>query len=356
MDHQGPIAGKSPATHLPRADYSLLRAVSEGLSKAGFPQNAPLILAVSGGADSVAMLSAVAQLARVGLPGPSLIVAVSVNHGLRESAADDVSWVEGLCRRLNVDFEGVSLGPCAKDEQSLRTARYRALLEVADRREIEQIATGHTADDQVETILLRLVRGAGRLGLSGIPARNGRYVRPLLALRRCELEAYLQRQGHGWLEDPSNKSMDYARNRVRHMIVPAFEEAFGKGALEHLPEAADRWRIEEVFLRREAERSLDACLEPDPAVLNLGAFASVPEELAAGVLRAWYRRLGGRPELGMRGLRDLEALVANHRGGARITLGNCCFSREGQALRCALLNSKGCEASSPPDEPSDDRS
>lgn len=189
------------------------------------PRGARVLAALSGGRDSMALLTALEELsADLDLT----LLAAHYDHGLRgeESRRDRdfaASWCEGRRIPLTVgqgDVAGEAKRTRRGVEETARTMRYAFLEETADRVGAGCIATAHNADDNVETVLLHLVRGAGLDGLTGIPPRRGRLVRPMLALSRTDIDAYLARKGVPWVEDSTNARTDYARNRIRQEVLP----------------------------------------------------------------------------------------------------------------------------------------
>lgn len=244
-------ADKRLAPFLPGRWERLARAVE-------LAPDAPVIVALSGGADSVFLL----QLAARAQSKPR-ILAVHVEHGLRgaESQAD-MAFCRDLCAKLSVPFraESLSLDPTVSGlEARARVARYRALCRAAAHCGVSTVLTGHHADDALETLLLRWMRGTRLAGLGALPARthlaplsrarerrSGNLevlnttgaaidvLRPLLAMRREEVRASLREHGFEWREDRSNESPRFARNRVRHALLPQIESACGEHALDHL--------------------------------------------------------------------------------------------------------------------------
>ena len=181
---------------------------------------------MSGGADSVALLLGLRSLAReFGL----LVHAAHLHHGLRGAEADgDLAFVRGLCARLGVPLHAARWDCRARmrrrglsGEAGLRTLRREFLARAARRANAAAIATAHTADDQLETLLMRLLRGAGLTGLGGMRPRRGPWLKPLLEATRSEVEADLRARGQDWREDGSNSDPGYLRNRIRHRVVPA---------------------------------------------------------------------------------------------------------------------------------------
>lgn len=197
-------------------------------------------MALSGGADSVLLL----HLARQAEPAHPLL-AVHVDHGLRgEESRGDAAFCARLCREqgLPLVVRQVPLDPRPQGlEARAREARYRVLVEEAQRTGTRTILTAHHADDALETLLLRWTRGTGIGGLAGLARRRGArlapgvlIVRPLLGLRRAELRVWLAEAGLEHREDSSNQDPTFARNRVRHRVLPAVEQAAGPGGIENL--------------------------------------------------------------------------------------------------------------------------
>jgi tRNA(Ile)-lysidine synthase len=255
-----------------------------------------VLVAVSGGADSVALLDVLRQLA------PSLrlsLECVHVHHGLRSEADADARFVQDLCAALAVPCHVERVGvrrepPWEGLEAEARRARYRALTARAAAVSATRIATGHTADDQAETVLMRLLQGAGPRGLAGISPERGPVIRPLLEIRRPEILAHLASRGLSWVEDATNRDARFLRNRMRHTILPALGEAFGPRIVESLGRAAALCRGFVTDLERRAASELARLAKrgPDGIVLPVGELARLPAELAAEVLLRAAAELG----------------------------------------------------------------
>jgi tRNA(Ile)-lysidine synthase len=230
-----------------------------------------VLVALSGGADSAALVAVLAELRDSGLLAG--VSALHVDHGLRPDSAADAPACADLCATLRVPFESVPVVVRPGNVQAeARRARYAALAAAAARAGASRIATGHTRSDQAETVLLRLLRGAGAKGLGAIPPRRGAVVRPLIDRSRAEVRAYLRVRGLPHLEDPTNATPRYLRNRVRAEVLPPLE-ALAPHAERALARAADLLRSDERALDGRA-RSLveggsarrDALLAEPPAV------------------------------------------------------------------------------------------
>ena len=212
-----------------------------------------VLVALSGGADSIAMLHLLRELETTGVL--TIAGVAHFNHRLRGAAADaDERFCRDLAASLDLPIEADSTdvrGLAAAEGRSLedaaRTARYAFLEAAADRLEAEAIAVGHSVEDQAETFLLRLLRGAGPRGLAGIRPRTGRVVRPLIEISRQELRDYVQERQLAFREDESNADLSIARNAVRHRLLPLLQ-AFSPSVADVLAREADIAREDEDFL------------------------------------------------------------------------------------------------------------
>lgn len=203
-------------------------------------RDVPVVLAVSGGADSVALLRAVARR-----PGGPRIVA-HFDHGLRETSGRDARFVAELAERMGLPVRlGRPPRPLASDDEAgARQARYAFLTEVARGETARYVATAHNRDDQTETVLHRILRGSGLAGLKGIP-RSREFlpgvalVRPLLDLGRREVIEYLAQLDQPYCTDPSNASSRYTRNRIRRELIPLLEHQYNPNVREALLRLAE---------------------------------------------------------------------------------------------------------------------
>jgi tRNA(Ile)-lysidine synthase len=195
-----------------------------------------VVLAVSGGADSVALLRAMLE-ARATATGTGKLIVAHLNHHLRADADAEAEWVAKLCRQLDVPLESDSVAtPLAGAdrtgvETAARTARYEFLRTVAERLGARYVVTAHTADDQVETVLHRVIRGTGLAGLAGMAAARPlspsvALVRPLLGVWRREIEDYLQSLGQTYCIDSSNEDVAFTRNRIRNRLLDQLRRDF----------------------------------------------------------------------------------------------------------------------------------
>ncbi|MDI6893902.1 MAG: tRNA lysidine(34) synthetase TilS [Bacillota bacterium] len=251
-----------------------------------------IVVAVSGGADSVALLHVMGRLAkRMGLR----LHAGHLNHLLRaDQAEEDARFVADLARSLGIPCtvgrEDVAARAASSGtglEEAGREARYAFLGRLAGDVGARRIALGHTRDDQAETVLMRIIRGAGIEGLAGIPPVRGSIVRPLLRVGHAELEEYCRQQGLTWRVDPYNFDPGYLRNRVRHHLLPCLEEVAGAGVRERLAELAEALRPDVEWLRGVEEQTLAdvSSRRGEGVLIDLGRLPALPPALRRRVLR-----------------------------------------------------------------------
>jgi tRNA(Ile)-lysidine synthase len=248
-----------------------------------------ILAGVSGGADSVCLLLILCEL------GHNVAVA-HVNHGLRAMAADeDESFTAALAQRLGLNFFArrvVLIG--GNTEASGRDARRDFFNELAAEHGFTKVALAHTLNDRVETLLFNLFRGAGAAGLASMAPVAGTTIRPLIETSRGEIEAYLQTANQPWRTDVSNFNLDFARNRLRHAVIPQLAAAFNPNLVETLGRCAEILASEEDWMRTFSEVWLNehGTREGDRLVLSVGPVASAHVALVRRVLRAALSRCG----------------------------------------------------------------
>jgi tRNA(Ile)-lysidine synthase len=274
---------------------------------ARIPAGSRVLAAVSGGSDSVALLRLLLDLA----PGGGFTVAGvgHVNHGLRGTSSErDEAFCRRLAAGLGLPFESArrDVSALAKAnrtsiEAAAREARYEALADMAGRLGADLIATGHTREDQAETFLLRLLRGAGAAGLSGIRPRRGALVRPLLPARRHELRQYLASIGQPFREDASNRDTAIPRNWVRHRLLPLLAIRLNGDIVEVLARQAGVLGDENGLLDQLSDDAARLVVTPGhegALAMDRAAMLALPPAVARRVVRQSLGRLAGRRFLG----------------------------------------------------------
>ena len=285
------------------------------------PPGVRVVAALSGGADSVALTLLLGELAEQA--GFVLAGVAHLNHGLRPAAAADEQFCRELAAALAlpIDVERVDVAQAARRGRiSLEAAGHRErqafFRRAGARLRADRVATGHHRDDQAETLLMRLIRGAGPDGLAGIRPRAGCVVRPLLHVPRAELRAWLQERGQPFREDETNRDPAFTRNRVRLELIPFLEARFSPSIAGVLARTAEIVRADGEWLDAAADGvAADILLlgEPD-AALDAAALLSQPPALARRLVRRALQHVAGRrPEFG-----TVERLlaVASAPGGA----------------------------------------
>lgn len=308
------------------------RTLEEALDRLAL-RDRHLLVAVSGGVDSTALLHGLHVLSsRRGLK----LSIGHVNHGLRgaESEADEQA-VRGLAAALGLPIQTERVAPETLREgsssrlrptlqEAARALRYRALRAIAARADASCIATAHTADDQAETVLMRVLRGCGPDALGGIPERSadGHLVRPLLGTSRHEILAYARAEGLAWREDGSNANPRFTRSRLRHAWLPGLAEEFNPQLLRAIGKLAEAQRRDSAWLESLVDAEVDRrlAIERDAVEIDCVDFERLPDALAWRLARRALLALGLGRELTEVHLRRVLTMLRTGRPGATIEL------------------------------------
>lgn len=224
-----------------------------------------VIAGISGGADSVCLLFVLLEMQKIfGIE----VVAVHVNHGIRGDAAQaDEDFTVQLCREKGIkcvvyheNVESIAKKRKQSVEEAGRNVRREAFVKTLREEKGTKIAMAHHQNDNAETLLMNLARGAGLKGLGGIRPVNGNVIRPLLCVTRREIEEYLTKKGVSWCQDQTNDEDDYTRNRLRHSVIPVLEEQVNQAAVQHMNEAMEQIRMTWEYMDEQAERAMDSCV------------------------------------------------------------------------------------------------
>jgi len=290
-----------------------------------------LLVAVSGGADSTALLIGLERIAHeFGIR----LEAAHLHHGLRGAEANqDLAFVRELCARLGVPLTAARWNTRLRmkrrglgGQAGLRALRREFLIAAALKTGSAAIATAHTADDQLETVLMRLARGAGLPGLGGMSERRGMWIKPLLEATRADIERDLTRIGQQWREDSSNRDRTYARNQIRFEVVPALTDSLGPSRSPGEARASMARRVADAAREaRDARRALERCtlwrgkglyrIQKGEFALDsrkLGSYPLIARRLV--FRRLWRRAARIQPGLTHRHLEALDRLVTGSRG------------------------------------------
>ena len=303
-----------------------------------------IAIAISGGSDSVALAFILRDLQKLQLGRVAGLI--HVNHQLRGADADaDEAFCASLAVRLGwpIEIARADVAQLARDrhislEAAARAARYACFVDAAAKLGATVVATGHTADDQAETVLLRLLRGAGTQGLSGIRARRGIYVRPLLECRRAALRRNLAVRGEQYRDDLSNLDSSIPRNRLRHALMPVVEQ-LAPGGVRALARLASLAQDDEAVLTTRAiETARDVVLSPvgsgraDSIDIDARALSRVPPAIGRRVVRSLVAEIAPGTAVGAVHLQAVWDLVRADKSKGKLNLPGLAVERRGQVL------------------------
>ncbi|RMG67618.1 MAG: tRNA lysidine(34) synthetase TilS [Nitrospirae bacterium] len=285
-----------------------------------------VLVALSGGPDSVCLLH---LLCRMRQNWRLSLSALYIDHGLRENTSDEIEFCSKLCKELGVDFLSLSIDVrgYASDmglsiQEAARILRYRALEEEAIRQDADRIATGHHADDQAETLLIRLLRGTGPIGLAGIPPVRGKIIRPLIELQRWMIEDYLREQGLRYLIDPSNLKKDYLRNRIRHELMPILKR-YNPRVVSTLLRTSQILREENDFINIQVTKALMRLIsrkDDERVELFLTPMENLDRVILRRALLVVINEVRGLRGISSEHIEQIIDLVKEGRTGARLYL------------------------------------
>jgi tRNA(Ile)-lysidine synthase len=291
----------------------VLGAIEAALVRAGVGRGASIVVGLSGGGDSVALTSALLGLRkRMGLK----LAAAHLNHRLRGAESDrDEEFVRAMCARLGVEVqveraEGLGAISGANLEERARDARREFLGRAADRVGADFIALGHHRDDQAETVLMRLMRGAGAAGMAGMAERGpAKLIRPMLSISRAEVREYLKACAIPFVEDSSNSSRDFLRNRIRGELIPMLERDYAPGLGGRLVEVADEMRSLDALVSAMGAPELDA-MRIGGGVLDVSGFGAVDRAVQAAALRLFVaERMGSLRKISRAHVEAMRELI-----------------------------------------------
>ncbi len=294
-----------------------------------------VLCALSGGVDSVVLLHLLLQCG-------VRVEAAHVEHGIRgESSRRDCRFVQELCGKWGVPLHVIHLdvpAQAAKEgrgiEETARAMRYDFLWKTREARRLETLATAHHLNDQAETVLMHLIRGASPVGLSGMRERDGALIRPLLPFSRAQIEQYAQENHLPHVEDETNADIAYTRNYIRHELIPCMEK-LNPRAVEAIGRAAELARRQSDFVRQEALRVLRSRM--------YGAALADVSDLHPGLrseVIAQYLRAQGTPEFSAADIVRIESLLAGG-VGRRVSLGKELFERDTNGVRRVIMEPAG---------------
>ena len=289
------------------------------------PPGTRVVIGLSGGSDSVALTLLLLDLAEYG--EFTVVSLAHLNHCLRDSAARDEAFCRAFAERhrLRIAVDSVDVQSYARREKlSLedagRRVRYLFLDRTAAAIGATRIAVGHTEDDQAETFLLKLMRGAGLTGLAGIYPQRGMVIRPILDATRAELREYLRGRGETWVEDETNEDLANPRNRVRHRVLPELDRAAGGPTRAAIARAAGLIRDDAQWLDEVAAARFAALgvTTGDGMEFDATALAAEPAAILRRLLLTGMRQVAGDREIGLDHVETARAVLGSLDGGADV--------------------------------------
>ena len=286
------------------------------------PPGSRVLVGISGGSDSVALTFLLLDLAAY---NEFTVVALAhLNHRLRPSADRDEAFCRELATRVGlpvvveqIDVRGYATAHGFSIEDAARRVRYDFLGRAAAETGATRVAVGHTEDDQAETFLLKLMRGAGLTGLGGIYPRRGLVIRPLLEVSRQDLRKYLAARAEKWMDDETNEDVDNPRNRVRHVILPELDRTSGGSTRPAIARAAALIREDGQWLDELGRTRFEALVTSTADGLEIDAMALrvEPPSLARRVLLEAMRQTADGREIGLDHVEAVLAILGGNRGG-----------------------------------------
>lgn len=289
----------------------------------------PLLVAVSGGADSLALAFAVRQIS---VQQRLAHAAITVDHGLQPGSAQQAQTVATQLASLGYDeiiSRAVSVTSSCGPEAAARTARYAVLDAEASARGADLIL-GHNLDDQAETVLLGLTRGSGSRSLAGMAKRDGHRLRPLLSIRRRTTRAACDECGLSIWDDPLNDQSQFTRVRIRQSVLPTLEAELGPGIADALARTADLARADTQLLERLASQTLASARRSEE--LDCSTLAATEPALRSRAVKTWLQSLGAT-QISYEQIGAVDRLVTDWHGQGPVPLPGLVVTR-----RCGLLH------------------
>lgn len=287
-----------------------------------------IIVAVSGGPDSMALLNSLINLEK--LVQYNKLVVCHVNHMLREEADEETEFVKDFCKKNGIEcyVKYCDINKIAKEkkiglEEAGRYERYNFFEEIKEKENINKIAVAHNKKDNSETVLMHIIRGAGVTGLSGIkPVRDKIYIRPIIKCSREEIEDYLKNNKIEFRTDKSNAENEYTRNKVRNRLIPFIEKEFNSNIVDSLDRLSEIVSEEQDFINEVAKKEYKRCIQKeskDCIIFDLKKFNSINKFIRKQlILEAIYKVAGNNNNVEKVNLDDIIKICENNVGNKKI--------------------------------------
>lgn len=306
-------------------------------------QNDKIVVAVSGGPDSICMLQVLYKICQMS-PSQMTICVAHVNHMMREQAKDDEEFVREFCAKKNIDFysKSIDISKMAHTnkigtEEAGRIARYAFFDEIMEKTGSNKVAIAHNKNDKVETMIMNIFRGSGLSGLKGIEVKRGKYIRPLLDCERAEIEEYCETENLQPRIDKTNFENIYTRNKIRNTVIPYVEQEFNPNFMETMNRLAELVKeqdnyieslVAEKYKNMLVEEMQEQNLQNDPVpncknckiVLDLKKFNQEENVIKSRMILYTITRLfGNSNNIGKIHIEDLVKLCSNQIGNKYLT-------------------------------------
>lgn len=283
-----------------------------------------LVLAVSGGPDSMAMLNILKEIQKENIIKFCFCVA-HVNHMIREEAKQDEKYVEDYCKKNNIEFYSKSIDVIklannnkVGTEEAGRIARYAFFEEVLEKIKGNKIAIAHNKNDKVETVIMNIIRGTGIVGLKGIEHKRKKYIRPLLDCERTEIENYCEKENLRPRIDKTNFENTYTRNKIRNIVIPYIKSEFNPNIIDTIYRLSEIVEEEEKYIEEQVEKTYKKLLIEESekeVILDLKLFNKEKKVIKSRILLYTITRLfGTSKEISKKHIEDLIKLCENNIG------------------------------------------
>ena len=288
-----------------------------------------LVLAVSGGPDSMAMLNILNDLKNDGVIDFNFCVA-HINHMIRKEAKDDEEYVRKYCEQNGIDFysKSIDVQKLANNnkvgtEEEGRIVRYKFFGEVLEKNGFNKIGIAHNKNDKAETIIMNIMRGSGITGLKGIEAKRGKYIRPLIECERFEIEDYCEKEKLNPRIDKTNFENTYTRNKIRNIVIPYVKKEFNPNIIETLNRLSELVTDEENYIEKQVESTYKKILleeDEKEIILDLKLFNNEEKVIKSRIILYTITRLfGTSKEIAKVHIEDIIKLCSNNIGNKYLT-------------------------------------
>lgn len=288
-----------------------------------------LVLAVSGGPDSMAMLNILNDLKKEAVIDFNFCVA-HINHMIRKEAKDDEEYVRKYCNQNGIDFysKSIDVQKLANNnkvgtEEEGRIVRYKFFDEVLEKTGFNKIAIAHNKNDKAETIIMNIIRGSGITGLKGIEAKRGKYIRPLIECERFEIEDYCEKEKLNPRIDKTNFENTYTRNKIRNIVIPYVKKEFNPNVIETLNRLSELVTDEENYIEKQVESTYKKILIEEgkkEIILDLKLFNTEEKVIKSRIILYTITRLfGTSKQIAKVHIEDIIKLCSNNIGNKYLT-------------------------------------